>query len=801
MAAHGGAAAAGQPHPGGGVMEQDTRLGEVITFYSYKGGTGRSMALANVGCVLAQSSRERDVLMIDWDLEAPGLHHFLPLAHGESKGGVLELFTAIDARADQVRTREDALQLLDDVGFETYVQPTAVPGLQLLPAGRFDATYGARVNAFSWENLFNKAPALLPAFAEFLAGRHAFVLVDSRTGITDVSGLCTTVLPSKLVVVFTPNKQSLTGIFELIRRSTKYRRESNDWRPLSVFPLPSRIEPAREQLMNEWRFGNEAREGYQRQFESLFREVYALDECDLTDYLNEVQIQHVADYAYGEQVAVLVETATRLSLKRSYEEFATRLRTVENAWQDVAAVRAEQEIATRLREVEGAVKKGAYLDAWSMLRGVIATYRDKKKLSVPDLPDLLGRTAASLLEQGKTKEALELAEAAVDAERRESGEGEPETIARELQLAQTYLTSGLHREALGAAERVLELAPTAIEAVRLIADVRSRLGDVDGSLAVYRRAVDMAAERFGAESEEVTSLLLQVVPLYINARRYEEAEDVLARVRAIYEAAGNVKRIPEVLHNSAQVRMAVGDYDAARAMLEKALQVQKEIGANATEVTETIEQLALVAERRDDLPEARRLLEDAYFRRSTSRDRSDPALIHTLGQIGRIAAKMGQNDVARERLHAALSIAESSLPPQHVLHSSLRRNLSAVFIAERDFGAADEVAREALKYARAAGNVAEQIGTLYLLAHLADEQGGDAEPLLEEGLALTRQIADVPREAIFAHALGRHFAQQGQVANARERMMEARELYARLGISERLERVEADLAALDPPSA
>ena len=40
--------------------------GRVITFYSYKGGTGRSMALANVAWVLASSGRR--VLVIDWDL-------------------------------------------------------------------------------------------------------------------------------------------------------------------------------------------------------------------------------------------------------------------------------------------------------------------------------------------------------------------------------------------------------------------------------------------------------------------------------------------------------------------------------------------------------------------------------------------------------------------------------------------------------------------------------------------------------------------------------------------------------------
>lgn len=48
--------------------------GSVVTFYSYKGGTGRTMALANVGWILA--SQGLRVLVVDWDLEAPGLHRY-----------------------------------------------------------------------------------------------------------------------------------------------------------------------------------------------------------------------------------------------------------------------------------------------------------------------------------------------------------------------------------------------------------------------------------------------------------------------------------------------------------------------------------------------------------------------------------------------------------------------------------------------------------------------------------------------------------------------------------------------------
>src|SRR3989442_11330854 len=52
----------------------ETPKGRIVTFYSYKGGTGRSMALANIGWILASNGKR--VLVIDWDLEAPGLHRY-----------------------------------------------------------------------------------------------------------------------------------------------------------------------------------------------------------------------------------------------------------------------------------------------------------------------------------------------------------------------------------------------------------------------------------------------------------------------------------------------------------------------------------------------------------------------------------------------------------------------------------------------------------------------------------------------------------------------------------------------------
>ena len=46
----------------------------ITTFYSFKGGVGRTMALVNVAYELVR--RGRRVLAVDFDLEAPGLETF-----------------------------------------------------------------------------------------------------------------------------------------------------------------------------------------------------------------------------------------------------------------------------------------------------------------------------------------------------------------------------------------------------------------------------------------------------------------------------------------------------------------------------------------------------------------------------------------------------------------------------------------------------------------------------------------------------------------------------------------------------
>jgi len=67
-----------------------TAPGEVTTFYSFESGTARSVALSNMAMLLAgRQNATVPVLMIDWDIESPGLHHYFD-QQGQAQGDCMK---------------------------------------------------------------------------------------------------------------------------------------------------------------------------------------------------------------------------------------------------------------------------------------------------------------------------------------------------------------------------------------------------------------------------------------------------------------------------------------------------------------------------------------------------------------------------------------------------------------------------------------------------------------------------------------------------------------------------------------
>lgn len=203
----------------------------IVTFYSYKGGVGRSMALANIAVLLARQGLK--VLSVDWDLEAPGLERYFSYFEINPGGpGLLRMFVEA-RRCGGVNFRE----------FTSSFDCEAPHPVTLLTSGReLDETYSRNLERFDWDDFFRGGGG---RFVEDLRqqwrSEFDIVLIDSRTGLSDTGGICTIQLPDIAVAMFTANYQSLYGVRDVMRLAQKARQSlAYDRMPLSVLPLPAR---------------------------------------------------------------------------------------------------------------------------------------------------------------------------------------------------------------------------------------------------------------------------------------------------------------------------------------------------------------------------------------------------------------------------------------------------------------------------------------------------------------------------------------------------------------------------------
>ena len=99
---------------------------------------------------------------------------------------------------------------------------------------------------------YAKTPEYFRTLAQHLEKEYDYILIDSRTGLADTSGVCTMLMPSVLVLVFALNQQNIDGVIKVAKQSLEYRFGSHDERNLNIFPLPSRIETANSEKYQEW---------------------------------------------------------------------------------------------------------------------------------------------------------------------------------------------------------------------------------------------------------------------------------------------------------------------------------------------------------------------------------------------------------------------------------------------------------------------------------------------------------------------------------------------------------------------
>lgn len=205
-----------------------------ITFYSYKGGVGRTMALANVAYLLAMDKEEPcKVLVWDFDLEGPGLQHIFRFQWAGRGEGFVDLVYNYLERAE-----------LPDI--TDYIYRTDTEGVDILPAGKINKAYSQKLDQINWRAIYAEARGydfIQSVKEKIVAKGYDYVLVDSRTGYSDVGGICTMQLPEVVVLLFRLNEQNIHGAKKVYDAIKAHQETYN--KEIRVIPV---ISPA-------WPFG------------------------------------------------------------------------------------------------------------------------------------------------------------------------------------------------------------------------------------------------------------------------------------------------------------------------------------------------------------------------------------------------------------------------------------------------------------------------------------------------------------------------------------------------------------------
>ncbi|MTJ50731.1 KGGVGR-motif variant AAA ATPase [Dolichospermum sp. UHCC 0259] len=185
----------------------------IISFFSFKGGVGRTSSLVATALTLARNGHR--VAIVDLDLEAPGLATIFSPDNSNNPGVIDYLLEKKIQEQDwKLRTHLISINeriLLDDNG----------ESIQLLPAGTVDKNYLEKLARLDFQNLVNGEleSTMVSMLKELESAVRPldFILMDARAGFHDIGGLAIAKLSHAAVIFGTQSRQSWAGLTHVIR--------------------------------------------------------------------------------------------------------------------------------------------------------------------------------------------------------------------------------------------------------------------------------------------------------------------------------------------------------------------------------------------------------------------------------------------------------------------------------------------------------------------------------------------------------------------------------------------------------
>ncbi len=190
---------------------------KTITFYSYKGGVGRTLTLANLAKRLTEFDKR--VCILDFDLEAPGMPFKFTkeLRNVKIESGIVDYIHQFQTTYN---FPESVKSIVTPIKFNSKNRLD----INFIAAGNVDnAEYWKKLSAIDWHEIFYKKHSQgVALFLDFKAKieqelKPDYLLIDSRTGITEITGITINLLADDVVVVSANNEENLIGSRQIIK--------------------------------------------------------------------------------------------------------------------------------------------------------------------------------------------------------------------------------------------------------------------------------------------------------------------------------------------------------------------------------------------------------------------------------------------------------------------------------------------------------------------------------------------------------------------------------------------------------
>jgi AAA domain len=211
------------------IQLKETTSCPVVTFYSYKGGMGRTTTLVAYALHCAINLNKK-VVILDCDFEAPGYLNFFNIHEKDNKNGVVEYL--LDKKFDKNIQVTNYCYTLEELAEK--LKLPKLQNLRIMPAG--DLAQSAEVNYYV-EALakldYTKTTLIVKDFNNLLLSiekelQPDIILIDSRTGFSDVFDFTALKLSDLIVSFFGSSEQTRPGRKFLLEKYVQIKKDVRD---------------------------------------------------------------------------------------------------------------------------------------------------------------------------------------------------------------------------------------------------------------------------------------------------------------------------------------------------------------------------------------------------------------------------------------------------------------------------------------------------------------------------------------------------------------------------------------------